>query len=70
MRWVSKLKNNVTVRDLTNDAHHEYDESRLKPFLVAPGPKVKELAAAEMGEVEVSKVLDHRGDPKKRAEME
>ena len=34
---ISRLKNNVTVRDLTNDAQHEYDVSCLKPFLVAPG---------------------------------
>ena len=49
---------------------HEYDVSRLKHFLVAPGVNVKELAAADMGEVEIAEIIDHRGNPKKRREME
>ena len=70
-RWVglvevvARLKNNITVRDLTNDAHHEYDVSRLKPFIVAPGVEVKDVAA-----VEVSKILYQNDSVKKRAEME
>jgi hypothetical protein len=67
---VSRKKNAVTVQDLTNGATHEYDVSRLRPFLVAPGVEVKELAAADMGEVEVAEVLEHRGSAARRAELE
>jgi hypothetical protein len=67
---VSRKKNAVTVQDLTNGATHEYDVSRLRPFLVAPGVEVKELAAADMGEVEVAEVLEHRGSAAKRAGLE
>jgi hypothetical protein len=70
MEVLSRKKNVVVVRDLTSDAQHEYDVSRLRPFLVAPGVKVKDVAAADMGEVEVSKVIDHRGDAKRRASLE
>ena len=48
---ISRVRNNVTVRDLANDATHEYDVSRLCPFLVGSGVKVKDVAAADMREV-------------------
>ena len=67
---VSRKKNVVTVRDLTSDALREYDVSRLRPFRVAPGVKVKDVAAADLGEVEVSEVLDHRGSARHRADLE
>jgi putative transposase len=67
---VSKVGNNVVIRDLTNDARHEYDASRLKPFLVAPNVDPKAIAAADLGEVDVDVVLDHRGNARQRAQLE
>ena len=67
---VSRDRNTVIVRDLTNDARHEFDVSRLRHFLVAPGVDVKAVAASDMGEAEVRDVLDHRGSAKKRADLE
>ena len=66
------VRNNVMVRDLTNDTVHQYDVSRLRPFIVGPGVKVKEVAADHMAEVEGSSILDHSESVKvkKRAEMD
>jgi hypothetical protein len=67
---MSRHNNTVIVRDLTNDARHEYDVSRLRHFVVSPGLDVEALAAADMGEVSVAGVLEHRGNVRKRAELE
>ena len=40
------------------------------PFLVAPAVDVKTLAAADLGEVIAEAVLDHRGNNRKRADLE
>jgi hypothetical protein len=62
--------NTAILRDLTSDATREVDVSRLRPFIVAPGVKPKDIAAADLGEAEVSEVLAHRGGAKKRSELE
>ena len=67
---MSRDRNNVLVRDLTSDVRHEYDATRLRPFLLSVESDPKQLAAADLGELEVSTVLDHRGSAKKRAELE
>ena len=67
---IMRVRNNVTVRDLTNGAREEFDVSRLRPFLVSPTCDPKALAAADLGELEVSEVLDHRGSARQRAELQ
>ena len=68
---MSRDRNTVSVRDLTNDdARHEYDVSRLRHFAVCPGLDVAALAVADLGEVSVAGVLEHRGNARKRAELE
>ena len=62
---VSRKRNNVIIRY----ARHEYDVSRLRHFLVAPSVDVAALAAADMGEVAVAEVLDHRGNARKRSDL-
>jgi hypothetical protein len=66
---MSRVKNNVIVRDLTSDARHEYDVSRLRVFLVAEGVDVSALAAADLGEAEVLAILRHEGNVKARKSM-
>ena len=66
-RWEGWVQ--VISRVKNNDAMHEYDVSRFKHFLVTPGVNVKELAA-DMEEEEVAESRDHRGNPKKRRDME
>ena len=48
----------------------DVDVSRLKPFLVSPVVDPKVLAAADMGELEVVRVVEHRGSTRNRKEME
>jgi hypothetical protein len=67
---MSRQKNTVILRDLTSDARRETDVSRLRPFLVAPGVDVKVLAAADLGEAEVTQVLEHKGVARKRKDLE
>lgn len=67
---MSRERNNVIVRDLTSDNRHEFDVSRLRVFLVSPTCDPKVLAAADLGELEVSEVLDHRGSVRQRAELQ
>jgi hypothetical protein len=67
---MSRDRNNVIVRDLTSDDRSEFDVSRLRVFLVASGCVPKVLAAADLGELEVAAVLDHRGSAKLRAELQ
>ena len=50
----------MIVRNLTNDALHEYDISRLRVFLVATNVDPKAVAASNLGEAEVDQILDHR----------
>ena len=66
---MSRVRNNVIVRDLTNDARHEYDVSRLRLFLVAEGVDAPTLAAADLGEAEVLSILSHEGTAKARKSM-
>ena len=66
---VSRERNNVIVQDLTSDARHEYDVSRLRLFLVADGVDAPTLAAADLGEAEVLKILRHEGTAKDRKSM-
>ena len=66
---VSRVRNNVIVRDLTSDARHEYDVSRLRLFLVADGVDAPSLAAADLGEAEVLSILRHEGTAKNRKAM-
>ena len=67
---MSKQGNTLVLRDLTSDATREVDASRLRHFVVAPGIDPKQIAAADLGETEVMEILQHRGLPKKRADME
>jgi hypothetical protein len=60
----------VVIRDLTCEKTQEVDVTRLKPFLVSPRVDPKVLAAADLGELEVVNVVDHRGSVKNRKEME
>ena len=46
------------------------DLSRLKRFLLAPGVDPQAVAAADMGEVQVESVVDHRGSSRKRSSLE
>ena len=55
----------MVLEDLTGGRSKSVDVSRLKPFLVGPGVDPKKLAAADLGEAEVDKVMAHRGDPRK-----
>ena len=65
-----KVRNTVTIRDLTCEKTMDVDVSRLKPFLVSPVVDPKVLAAADMGELEVVRVVEHRGSTRNRKEME
>ena len=67
---MSRVRNNVIIRDLTNDARQEYDVSRLRVFLVATGVDPKAVATADLGEAEVDSILDHRGSARQRASLE
>jgi hypothetical protein len=62
--------NNVVLEDLTGGSTKTVDVSRLKPFFVPDGLNVQALAAADLGEVQVDAVLAHRGNAKKRAQLE
>jgi hypothetical protein len=66
---MSRIRNNVIVRDLTSDALHEYDVSRLRSFLLAPGVEASVVAAADLGEAEVMAILRHEGSAKTRKQM-
>ena len=56
---MSRSRNNVIVRDLTNDARHEYDASRLRVFLVATKVDPRAVARSDLGEAEVDQIIDH-----------
>lgn len=64
-RVASREANKVVLEDLTGGRSKSVDVERLKPFLVGPGVDPPELAAADLGEVEVDKVMAHRGDARK-----
>ena len=66
---MSRVRNNVIIRDLTNDARQEYDVSRLRVFLVATGVDPKAVATADLGEAEVNSILDHRRSARQRASL-
>ena len=76
MRWAGPYEvvgmeaNDVSLKDLTGGPDQTVDISRLKPFIVDDGVDPKAVAAADLGETEVSEILAHRGSPRKRAEME
>jgi len=67
---MSRVRNNVIIRDLTNDVRQEYDVSRLRVFLVAANVDPKAVATADLGEAEVDSILDHRGSARQRASLE
>ena len=63
---LSVARNNVIVRDLTNDARQEYNASRLRVFLVDP----KAVITSDLCEAEVDHIMDHRGSAQKRSSLE
>ena len=67
---VSTERNNVTVKDLTADNYHTYDISRLRHFIVAPGIDPRDIAAADLAEEVVRKILKHKGNPKQRKTLQ
>ena len=67
---MSRERNNAIIRDLTSDVTREVDVSRLRKFLIGKGVDPRAIAAADLGEVEVGQVLEHRGGAKKRSELE
>ena len=62
--------NNLSLRDLTGGPDLDVDVSRVKRFLQDGTVEPKALAAADLGESEVAKILGHRGSTRKRSELE
>jgi hypothetical protein len=77
-RWVGPFRivardaNVATLQDqdLTGGPQKKVDLSRLKRFLLAPGVDPQAVDAADMGEVQVESVVDHRGSSRKRSSLE
>jgi hypothetical protein len=69
-RIVARDANIATLQDLTGGPQKKVDLSRLKRFLLAPGVDPQAVAAADMGEVQVESVVDHRGSSRKRSSLE
>lgn len=69
-RVVSRHANNVTIEDITGGMSKTVDMSRLKPFLLAPGVDPVAVAAADMGEVQVTRVIAHKGSARNRSTLE
>ena len=59
----------MIVRDLSGDACHEYDLSRLLVFLVATSVDPKAMATSDLGEGEDDQILNHRGSAQKRTSL-
>ena len=62
--------NNLSLRDLTSGPDKEVDVSCVKRFLTDDLGDPKALAAADLGESEVVRIIEHRGSIRKRSEME
>lgn len=65
-----KEGNTLSLKDLTGGPDKETDVSRVKLFKQDGVTDPKLLVAADLGESEVVRILDHRGSPRKRSEME
>ena len=67
---VSRKGNAVTIQDLTCKNQKIMDVSRLSVFYHEGSlEEAKVLAAADLGESTVERILAHKGDPKKRSSM-
>lgn len=58
------------MRDLTGGPDKDLDVSRVKHFKQDGLVELKAWAAADLGESEVIRILNHRGSTWKRSEME
>ena len=62
--------NTLSLKELTGGPGKEVDVSQVKLFRQDGVTDPKLLAAADLGESEVVRILDHHGSPRKRNEME
>ena len=69
-RVLSPQANNVVLEDITGGLSMTVDVSRLKPFWLDPGVDPQAVAAADMGEVQVLRVLAHKGSERNRGTLE
>ena len=75
-RWAGPFQvesvqgNSYSLKDLTGGKPKVVDISRLKFFYVPEGVDVKAIAAADLGESEVAKILSHKGNARNRKELQ
>ena len=67
---IRKEGNTLFLRDLTGCPDKDVDVSRVKTFKQDGLSDPKALATADLGESEVVRILNHRGSPRKRKEIE
>jgi hypothetical protein len=64
---LDRQRNNVTIADLTSGKTKVVDVGRLTPFILSGTPAdAAAVAAADLGETEVLRILDVSGNPKNR----
>ena len=71
-RWAGPFQihsvdgNDISLKDLTGGKGKVVDVSRVKYFHVAEGVDARAVAAADLGESEVLKILSHKGNARSR----
>ena len=61
--------NTYSLQDLTTKSIIKVDISRLKLYKTDPNRKNVEVAARDQDEYHVEEIIDHRGSPKRKAQM-